>query len=304
MAGFLFELRQLRCFVAAAEELHFGRAAARLNMTQPPLSRQIQLLEHVLGVRLFERSSRTVKLNPAGRVFLLEARRILRLAESAALATRRIASGEAGTITLGFTAASGYSYLPRLITLCRARLPNITIQLKEMVSGDQIEALLSGRIDIGLLRPPIDRAEFASLRVLTEPLVAALPQGDPRASEAVLAMADFDRQPFIMYSPEGARYFHDMLTTMFDAAESAPVHVQHLSQIHSMLALVRAGIGAAIVPEAATSLHLEDVVFRPLVTTPPSPVELLSVWHAESDNPALKPVLALLEQELARGLDR
>ena len=110
-----FELRQLRCFVAAAEELHFGRAAARMNMTQPPLSRQIQLLEHVLGVKLLDRTSRAVKLTPAGRVFLLEARRILRLTESAALATRRIASGEAGTITLGFTAASGYSFLPQLL---------------------------------------------------------------------------------------------------------------------------------------------------------------------------------------------
>ena len=136
MAGFLFELRQLRCFVAAADELHFGRAARRLNMTQPPLSRQIQLLEHALGVRLFERSSRNVALTSAGRVFLLEARRILRLSESAALATRRVASGEAGTVTIGFTAASGYSYLPRLITLCRERLPNITIHLKEMVSAD------------------------------------------------------------------------------------------------------------------------------------------------------------------------
>ena len=103
-----FELRQLRCFVAAAEELHFGRAAARMNMTQPPLSRQIQLLEHVLGVKLLDRTSRAVKLTPAGRVFLLEARRILRLTESAALATRRIASGEAGTIALGFTAAQDF----------------------------------------------------------------------------------------------------------------------------------------------------------------------------------------------------
>ena len=128
-----FELRQLRCFVAAAEELHFGRAAARMNMTQPPLSRQIQLLEHVLGVKLLDRTSRAVKLTPAGRVFLLEARRILRLTESAALATRRIASGEAGTITLGFTAASGYSFLPRLLLQRASHAPNIDVALKEMV---------------------------------------------------------------------------------------------------------------------------------------------------------------------------
>ena len=147
-----FELRQLRCFVAAAEELHFGRAAARMNMTQPPLSRQIQLLEHVLGVKLLDRTSRAVKLTPAGRVFLLEARRILRLTESAALATRRIASGEAGTITLG-------SPPPAATASCRAccckrasHAPNIDVALKEMVSTEQVESLLTGRIDVGLLR--------------------------------------------------------------------------------------------------------------------------------------------------------
>ncbi len=299
MAGFLFELRQLRCFVAAADELHFGRAARRLNMTQPPLSRQIQLLEHALGVRLFERSSRNVALTSAGRVFLLEARRILRLSESAALATRRVASGEAGTVTIGFTAASGYSYLPRLITLCRERLPNITIHLKEMVSADQIEALLSGRIDVGLLRPPIDRVEFATMRILVEPLVAALPSGDPRIVRAVLTIEDFDQQPFIMYAAEGAKYFHDMLVNMFDAADVAPATVQHLSQIHSMLGLVRAGIGAAVVPEAATSLHLEDVAFRPLTTNPANPVELYTVWRPDNDNPALPPLVSMLEESLA-----
>src|SRR5215475_4907243 len=110
-----FELRQLRCFVAAAEELHFGRAAARLNMTQPPLSRQIQILEHVMGMRLLERTSRVVRLTPAGRRFLPEARHILHLAESAALSARRTATGEAGSIAIGFTASAAYSFLPQLI---------------------------------------------------------------------------------------------------------------------------------------------------------------------------------------------
>jgi DNA-binding transcriptional LysR family regulator len=210
-----FELRQLRCFVAAAEELHFGRAAVRMNMTQPPLSRQIQLLEHVLGVKLLDRTSRAVKLTPAGRVFLLEARRILRLTESAALATRRIASGEAGTIVLGFTAASGYSFLPRLLLQRASHAPNIDVMLKEMVSSEQMESLLTGRIDVGLLRPPIGRGEFTVLKVAEESLVAALPVGDPRLVEATLSLTHFDRRPLIMYSAEGARYFHDMMEELF-----------------------------------------------------------------------------------------
>jgi DNA-binding transcriptional LysR family regulator len=300
-AGSLFELRQLRCFVAAAEELHFGRAAQRVNMTQPPLSRQIQLLERVLGVKLLERTSRVVKLTPAGRVFLLEARRILRLTESAATTTRRTASGEAGTIALGFTAASGYSFLPRLVSLCTSRLPNVNIALKEMVTADQTEALLAGRIDAGLLRPPVERTEFAHLRIATEPLVAALPSGDARLAKASLTLADFDRQPFIMYAKEGARYFHDMLAGLFARHQVTPVYAQHLAQIHSVLALVHSGLGAALVPEAAMSLRFDGVHFRPVVTSPPHPVELYLVWRGDNDNPALEPLLDLVRHSFGPG---
>lgn len=289
-----FELHQIRCFVAAAEELHFGRAAQRMNMTQPPLSRQIQLLEHVLGVKLLDRTSRAVKLTPAGRVFLLEARRILRLAESAALATRRIASGEAGTITLGFTAASGYSFLPRLLLQRASHAPNIDVALKEMVSSEQVESLLTGRIDVGLLRPPLTRGEFHTVKVAEEGLVAALPLGDDRLAARSLTLQDFHARPLILYAPEGARYFHDMLAGLFEAAGVAPVNIQPLSQIHSMLALVRAGMGAALVPEAAMSLHFDDVQYRPVQTDPPHPVELYAAWRADNDNPALASFLGLL----------
>jgi DNA-binding transcriptional LysR family regulator len=293
-----FELHQLRCFVAAAEELHFGRAAARMNMTQPPLSRQIQLLEHVLGVKLLDRTSRAVKLTPAGRVFLLEARRILRLTESAALATRRIASGEAGTITLGFTAASGYSFLPRLLLQRASHAPNIDVALKEMVSSEQVESLLTGRIDVGLLRPPIDRGEFTTLKVASEQLVAALPVGDLRLAKASLTLADFDGGPLVMYAPDD---FHDMLMGLFKEAKVAPMTVQSLSQIHSMLALVRAGIGAALVPEAAMSLHFDDVHFRPVRTVPEAPVELFAAWRSDNDNPALAGFLDLLRGDAPDG---
>ncbi|WP_447909559.1 LysR substrate-binding domain-containing protein [Brevundimonas bullata] len=289
----MFELSQLRCFVAVAEELHFGRAAMRLNMTQPPLSRQVQLLERILGVVLLDRTSRSVRLTPAGRSFLIEARRILRLAESASLATRRIASGEAGRVAIGFTAASGYSFLPKLVELARERLPTVDLALREMVTGEQIEALLTGRIDLGLIRPPLNRPEFDKLRVMTEPLVAALPAGDPRLDKAVVSLVDFDALPMIMYAPEGAGYFHGMLSGLFDAAGVSPLQVQHMSQIHSMLALVHARIGAAVVPEAATRLHFDGVEFRPLDITPARPVELFVAWRRDNDNPSLKPLLDL-----------
>jgi DNA-binding transcriptional LysR family regulator len=291
----MFELSQLRCFVAAAEELHFGRAAMRLNMTQPPLSRQIQLLERILGVSLLERTSRVVRLTPAGRVFLIEARRIVGLAESATLAARRVAHGDAGRIAIGFTAVSGYSFLPEIVTRARANLPNIELELREMVTGQQVDGLLSGLIDIGFVRPPMERQEFETRRVLTERLLAALPAGDPRLAEGSLTLEAFDGMPLIMYSREGASYFHNMLLGLFHEAGVVPTFVQHVTQIHSMLGLVGAGLGAAIVPEAAASLRFADVDFRSIATVPEHPVELHMVWRRDNANPALAAVLDLCE---------
>jgi DNA-binding transcriptional LysR family regulator len=294
----MFDLNQLRCFVTVAEELHFGRAAARLNMTQPPLSRQIQVLEHIVDAPLLERTSRSVRLTPAGRSFLPEARRILKLAESASQVARRIALGKAGSLKIGFTAAAAYGYLPELIAACRARLSDVDFSLKEMVSGDQLEALVSGQIDAGLLRPPIARPELATRRVVAEPLLAAIPRKHPLASAEAVSIKDFDDQPFVMYSPYESRYFHDLLVAQFTRADVLPRYVQHLSQIHSILAMVRAGLGVSIVPAAAASLKIADVRLRPLKLRTQTPVELFLVWRREYDNPLL-PSLIEIAGELA-----
>lgn len=283
----MFDLTQLRSFVTVAEELHFGRAAARLNMTQPPLSRQIQVLEHVVGAKLLERSSRSVSLTVAGRSFLPEARRILKLSDSAARLAQRIALGRAGSIKIGFTAATAYSFLPRLVKTCLADLPDIDLSLREMVSGDQLEALDTGQIDVGLLRKPFFRPECEAVRVATEPLVAALPEGHALLKHPKLPLDALNGQPFIMYSPFESRYFHDLLTGLFQEAAVQPAYIQTLSQIHSMLALVQAGLGLAIVPLAATNLNFGGVVFRPLKISREAAVELYLVWQKASDNPAL-----------------
>jgi len=294
----MFDLNQLRCFVTVAEELHFGRAAVRLNMTQPPLSRQIQVLEHIIDAALLERTSRSVKLTPAGRSFLPEARRILKMAEDAAQVARRIATGKSGSLKIGFTAAAAYGFLPDLVAACRAQLPEADLSLSEMVTGDQIEALASGQIDAGLLRPPIARPEFATRRVVAEPLCAALPRRHRLASAETVSIRDFDGQPFIMYSQVEARYFHDLLVSQFMRAEVLPRYVQHLSQIHSILAMVRAGLGLAIVPAAATSLKIADVKLRPLKLRNPTPAELFLVWRRDHDNPLL-PALVEIAGSLA-----
>ena len=295
--GFMFELSQLRCFVAVAEELHFGRAALRLNMTQPPLSRQIQILERVLDVTLLERSNRAVRLTPAGQRFLTDARHLLKLAESAAVLARRMANGKAGSINIGFTATSAYSYVPALVAACRRELPDIEISLKEMVSSDQLKRLDSGEIDIALLRPPIPRGNLGAFRVTAEPLIAALPSGHPLAQAPQLRLEDLAGEPFIMYEPYEARYFHDLLVELFSRASLVPNYVQHLAQIHSILAMVHSGVGVALVPEAALNLHFSGVVLRPVLMQWQRPAELFFVWRGDNDNPLL-PVIA----GIARGL--
>src|SRR5271165_3497383 len=145
----MFELTQLRCFVALAEELPFGRAAARLNMTQPPLSRQLQQLEHVLGAELVQRSSRFVRLTAAGKALLVDARSILRASDEAALTVRKVAQGDGGIVTLGFIPAASYSLLPGLVASIAAEMPDVQLVLKEMVTAAQAEALAMGSIDVG-----------------------------------------------------------------------------------------------------------------------------------------------------------
>lgn len=294
-----FDLNQLRCFVAVAEELHFGRAAERLNMTQPPLSRQIQILERILDVTLLERTSRSVRLTPAGASFLPEARRILRLADSAALMTRRVAAGQAGSVRIGFTAASAYSHLPALVSACLTELPDIDLSLKEMVSSAQIAALGAGEIDAALLRPPIPLG-MERLRVAAEQMLAAVPVEHPLAQRESLGLADFADRPFIMYAPYEARYFHDLVAELFARELFQPRFVQHLTQIHTILALVHSGLGLALVPEAAANLHVRGVVLRPLDKPLPRPAELFLVWRRDNDNPLVARVAEIARHRLAR----
>lgn len=292
----MLDFSQLRCFAAVAEELHFGRAAARLNMTQPPLSRQIQVLERVLDCQLLDRTSRSVRLTAAGRSFLPEAQRILRLAETATYVTRQVAAGRAGVLKLGFTAASAYDFLPRLVIACRTAMPDVTLSLREMVTKDQIEGILSGQIDAGLIRPPVMHPELAAERALAEPLVAALPADHPLTECERVVLADLHSQPFITYAPHEASYFHNLLVSLFAGAGIQPRILQQLTQIHSILALVRAGIGLALVPAAAERLRFEGIVFRPLHLARPQPAELHLAWRRGNDDPLLTPVRAILRE--------
>ncbi len=290
----MFELSQLRCFVAVAEELHFSRAAERLNMTQPPLSRQIRLLEHHVGVQLLERNSRTVRLTAAGKAFFPEAARILRIAEEAIFAARRAAKGEQGNLAIGFTSASGYSLLPEVVRRLRECAPGVSLTLKELVSTVQVEALNAGELDLGLLRPHPLGGELDSRLIARESLMLAIPEGEAEAWPREPTLDDLHGKPFVMYSPYEARPFYLMLSERFARAGVVPDIVEHIGQVHTMLALVRAGVGAALIAEGASRLKFDGIVMRRMAT---EPVEMVCAWRRDNDNP----VLALFRQRVLPG---
>jgi DNA-binding transcriptional LysR family regulator len=300
----MFELFQLRCFVVVAEELHFGRAAARMFMTQPPLSRQIQLLEHAIGVRLLERSTRAVTLTTAGHSFYLNARQLLKQADAAALEARRIDTGQAGRVTLGFTAVAGYDLIPELLVAAKKALPELDIVLKEMVSLDQIAALSSNIIDIGIVRPLSTQHAFSKALLLVEPLLLAVHVSNPLARKRRIVPADLGSEPLIMHSPDEGKYFYNLITALLASAGVHPSYVQYLEQNHTILSLVRKGLGAAIVPASARHLQFPNVIFKPLWKTTIQP-ELYLVWRPDSHNPALEAMreftLAHCQQNAATG---
>lgn len=288
-----YTLEQLRGLVAVAEELHFGRAAARLRMTQPPLSRQIQKLEATVGAQLLDRDSRRVSLTPAGEAFLTEARRILALADAAPNLARRVSSGSRGVVRIGFTAASTFGVLGELLNQVTRELPEVHLDLSEMVTREQIAALSSEELDLGLARPPFDAETFASRLLHREPLLLAVPAGHRLAAlDRPAAAEDIANEPLILHSPLRARYFYDLVVSMVPLAHENVVH--SVSQILTMLWLVSAGRGIAFVPASAARLGVPDVAYAALATPIGEPVELHLLWPRRSGNPALRRVLDVL----------
>ena len=290
----MFELRQLECFVAVGEELHFGRAARRLHMTQPPLSRQVQLLEHEVGVQLLERTTRSVVLTPAGQAFLADARRLLRSAEAAMSNATRAARGEMTPVRLGFTSGASYEFLPKLLTKLGSPLPKVEILLRQMTSREQLEALRAREIDAGLFRPSDIEGEIGSefriSCVAREKMLLAVPATHRLAKGRRPGITELEGEPFISFSRRDGNYFHKLVRSYFTQAGVNPQYVLQLSQLHSILALVSAGIGSSMLPESSQGLHYRGVVLRPAKERLPT-AELHLVWRAGRENPSVDSVL-------------
>lgn len=255
------ESRHLRYFIAVAEHLNFSRAAEKLHMSQPPLSQRIRKLEEEIGVRLFDRSRHNVQLTEGGRVLLEWARTIIGDIERAALSTQRAHRGETGRLVIGFMHSAPYDLLPRLLRRFRHRYPEVQLGLREMSKADQLVALQEGRIDIGLSRPPIIADGLETQTVFREKLVLALPAHHSLARHRTLKLSMLANHPFIGYSRE-ITVLNGVIFHACQMAGFSPQVVQDSAQLHTIVSLVSAGIGVAIVPASAKKIKLDNVVYR------------------------------------------
>lgn len=258
------ELRQLRYFVAVAEERHFGRAARRLHMSQPPLSTQIRGLEDELGVRLFERSTRRVALTDAGRAFLEQARRTLRTAEEAREAAASGAGGLAGTLEVGFVSSATLSVLPDALRLFRERFGGVTLELREMTSAQQVAALYAGEVRVGLARLPLEAPGISVEPVFEEPLLVALPSGHPLEELERVPMEEVAGWPLIFFTQRLVPGFHAQIVELYQQVGAFPKVAQHAVHLQTIVGLVASGIGVAILPGSARKVQREGVSYRPL----------------------------------------
>ncbi|SQG00275.1 regulatory protein LysR [Paucimonas lemoignei] len=295
----MFELAQLRCFTTVATELNFRRAAERLNMTQPPLSRQIQLLEHHLGVALFTRSTRSVALTAAGRAFFIEAQNLLERAQQAAALAKRFAEGDIGSVTISFVGSAVYEFLPKVIAEARLKQPQVKISLEEMNTYQQHEAMRARRIDLGIVRSPLLQPGFDTECLVREPFVLAVPSHHRLATADSVAVSDLDGEPFLMYSHAAYPPFNELLTGMFRSARVAPQYVQWLGSSLTILALVNAGMGLALVPRCAASVVFKGVTFRDIDLGEGVQSELHLIWRSDNDNPAFSMLLEAIRGAVA-----
>jgi DNA-binding transcriptional LysR family regulator len=285
--------RQLVSFVVLAEELHFIRAAARLGVTQPALSQQIARLEDRLAVQLFERTRRRVALTDAGRVFLGDALVILRQFEQAAAGARRAAKGLIGRLTIGFVEASPFNILPPLVSRLSRELAEVSLVLQEMVTEEQVEALRSGRIDVGLMRPLFHEPGFGTLPLFRESYVVALPAGHDLARLGAVPLAALREERFIMTPARKRRYVEGRFRAAFRRAGFEPQVAQEVHQVHTMIGLVGGGIGVALVPRSVSRLNLEGVAYRPLEGEDATVAELIAAWPLDRETPVLRRFLAV-----------
>ena len=296
------DLRRLTQFVAVAETLHFGRAAERLSMAQPPLSRAIRILEEELGVALFERNKKRVLLSDAGRALLPEAKALLAGADRLTRTARSAAGGERGELTLAFVSIVDYSFLPRLLRRFTQTYPGIRVALREATTDVQLQALARAEIDAGIVLGPLVDAPVGGVaaeilvyqRLQAEALVLALPDSHARSKVAgPVALSGFAGEAFISFPRQIAPRLHDAIIGACGAAGFSPRIVQEAIQMQTIISLVSAGMGVALVPESLMSLKRPGVVYRKLRGKRSMALELGLAWRRDNPSAALQRFVGL-----------
>lgn len=288
------ELRHLRYFVTLAEELHFGRAAERLHIAQPPLSQQIRQLETELGFELFHRTKRKVELSEAGKVFLIEVRQIFRQLEQAIFLGRQVSRGEIGQLVIGFVSSAAYNILPDFLLHFRNNNPNINLELHELTTDEQLRWLDSGRIDVGFVRPPVDENTYQSKIVFRESLAIALPENHRLANQDKVSLQSLKNESFILFPRVLAPGLYDLIISFCLSTGFSPQLAQEAIQMQTIVSLVAAEIGIAIVPESLQNLRRTGVVYKYFVEETPQ-VSIAMIWNKDDNSVVLDRFLEMIK---------
>lgn len=287
------ELRHLRYFIAVAEELHFSRAAARLNMAQPPLSTQIRQLEEQIGVALFLRTKRRVELTEAGEAFLVEARRALSIIERGVAIAREVGTGKRGTLRLGSVYSAIYAVVPQMLRAFAAQHPDISVELSELTVQQQLDALSSGAIDVGILRSPVHDARVETRLLFREGIVALVPTGHELAGRGAIHVKDLAPYPFLLSGIGLHSSFRQHVLGTFDRLGIVPNIAREIAEIHSIISLVGAGLGVALAPATVSHIRVSDVTYLRILDDIPQ-IEVSLAWHRDARPPALSALLAMV----------
>jgi len=281
------ELRHLEYFIVVAEELHFGKAAVRLNMTQPPLSQQILLLEKELGVKLLERSKRHVELTNAGKAFLGEVRRVFEQLERAQAAAKRAEMGMIGKLVLGFVGSAMFDILPMVVRAFQEQFSRVELILREMPTPMQIEAFHRNEIDVGFIRTPVVDPLLSLRSVHQESCIAVVSKMHPLSARDSITMDNLKNDPFIVIERDVFPSWYDDILTKCRVAGFSPIIRQEVKEIQSIIGLVAAGLGVSIVPRSTANLHARDVVYLNIEGGAPQ-AEMSIAWRTDDKSPVLK----------------
>jgi DNA-binding transcriptional LysR family regulator len=289
------EFRHLRYFLALSEELHFGRAARRLSISQPPLSLNIRQLEESVGVRLFHRNSKEVRLTPAGRAFVPKARALLEQAGEAARHAREVDRGFEGRIRLGLVSSMIYRGLPRLLQTFNARHPQTQVVLREMNSQEQVLELAHGQLDAGFVHTQRVPRELSRMLFASEPFLCCLPEGHAMARVRKLALARLQGEPFVMFSRAASPDYYERVLAICSEAGFYPDVRHEVRHWLSVVSLVAQGLGVALVPAALKGSAIPGAVFVPVADTT-AHSDVFCVWRTADDAPALQAFLGTVRQ--------